>query len=116
MTTKAKTVPVDPLNVNSRLYSQIGKLLDDLESADRDSILTTPQRIGALKAIAQIMILQETLRKAIADDPTRAGSSVRKYSTAFKTNAARRRAANAGSAADAARAALSYSIGNSEDD
>jgi hypothetical protein len=90
---------LDPLGVSRRLYKQIDLVLKDLEGIGRgaDFVAVTPaQRVSALKAIAQIMILQQTLRIKESNDPGRAGSSVRKYSTAFKTNAARRRAVDTG--------------------
>ena len=89
---------VDPLGISRRLYKQISLLLNDLEGEGKNSDLiavTTAQRVSALKAIAQIMILQQTLRIKEINDPGRAGSSVRKYASAFKTNAARGRAGSA---------------------
>lgn len=79
----------DPHNVNSRLYNQLGRLLDELEKWDE--AVTIPQRISALLAIGRIQVLFATLRKE-NDDPEREGSSVRKYARAF-TDAARRRTA-----------------------
>lgn len=97
---KAAAPPnVDPLRVSGRLYKQIDLVLKDLEGIGKgaDYIAVTPaQRVSALKAIAQIMILQQTLRIKEVNDPGRAGSSVRKYATAFQTNAARGRANAAG--------------------
>jgi hypothetical protein len=79
----------DPLNINGRLYSQIGKLLDDLESADRDEMMTVPQRISALIAVGRILTIFASLKKSDYDYGN-AGSAVRKYATAFSTtNAAR---------------------------
>ena len=79
----------DPLNINERLYKQIGKLLDDLESADRDEVMTTPQRISALIAVGRILTIFATLKKADYDYGN-SGSAVRKYAAAFATpNAAR---------------------------
>lgn len=71
----------DPLNVNARLYGQIGKLLDDLEAADRDDRMTMPQRISALIAIGRIQTIFQGLRKG--EDVGTAGSAVRKYAAAF---------------------------------
>lgn len=95
----SKSKNLDPLGVSRRLYKQIDMVLKDLEGIGRgaDYIAVTPaQRVSALKAIAQIMILQQTLRIKEINDPGRAGSSVRKYASAFKTNAARGRANPAG--------------------
>lgn len=86
----------DPLNVNARLYKQLGRLLDDMESADRDDRMTMPQRIQALIAVGRIQVLFNTIRKGSIDDGS-AGSTVRKYATAFaRSDATRRRKANAG--------------------
>ena len=80
----------DPLNVNARLYKQLGKLLDDMESMDRDDTMTFPQRLNALIAVGRVQVIFANLRKADARDPIDAGSSVRKYSAAFeKPHAAR---------------------------
>lgn len=94
-----KNKNLDPLGVSRRLYKQIDMVLKDLEGIGKgaDYIAVTPaQRVSALKAIAQIMILQQTLRIKEINDPGRAGSSVRKYASAFKTNAARGRAVASG--------------------
>lgn len=96
----AKTKPAasssaDPLNVNVRLYRQLGKLLDDMEKADRDETMTFPQRVSALIAVGRVQKMFADLRKA--DLNVGAGSAVAKYSAAFAApNAARGRAANAG--------------------
>ena len=78
----------DPLNVNQRLYGQIGKLLDDLEAADRDDKMTMPQRISALIAIGRIQTIFQGLKKGDYDGS--AGSTVRKYAAAFAKPAATR--------------------------
>lgn len=78
----------DPLSINSRLYNQIGKLLDDLEAADRDDRMTMPQRISALIAIGRIQTIFQGLRKGEYDRS--AGSTVRKYAEAFAKPAAAR--------------------------
>ena len=81
--------PVDRLNVNARLYNQIAKLLDDLEEQDAEDPLDIKVRIAALIAIGHIQKMFMDLRKENLDgDPTRAGSAVRKYSRAFKTDVA----------------------------
>ena len=79
----------DPLDLNGRLYKQLGKLLDDMESADRDDRMTMPQRISALIAVARVQVLFNTIRKGSIDDGT-AGSTVRKYAAAFAQPAAAR--------------------------
>lgn len=85
----------DPLNVNARLYKQLGKLLDDMEAADRDERMTMPQRIQALIAVGRIQVLFNTIRKGSIDDGS-AGSAVRKYAAAFAgSHAASRRKSNA---------------------
>ena len=91
----AKKDELDPLNINGRLYKQIGKLLDDMEAADRDEKMTMPQRINALIAVGRVQTIFSNLRKASADDPERQGASVRKYAEAFSANAANRRAPGA---------------------
>jgi hypothetical protein len=89
---------MDPKNINGRLYEQVARLLDDMEAADRDDTMTFPQRINALIAVGRVQIMFAGLRKAEAREHGAAGSAVRKYAAAFKSpNAARRRAADAGS-------------------
>lgn len=82
----------DALNINSRLYKQLGRLLDELEKWDET--LTIPQRINALIAIGRIQVMFVGLRKE-KNDPGREGSSVRKYARAFQ-NAAHKRTPDAG--------------------
>lgn len=74
--------PADPLNINARLYGQIGKLLDDLEREDREDIMTTPQRISALIAVGRILTIFASLKKADYENGN-TGSAVRKYAAAF---------------------------------
>ena len=74
--------PGDPLNINARLYGQIGRLLDDLESDDRDDVMTTPQRISALIAVGRILTIFSSLKKADFENGN-TGSAVRKYAAAF---------------------------------
>ena len=74
--------PGDPLNINARLYGQIGRLLDDLESDDRDDVMTTPQRISALIAVGRILTIFASLKKADYEHGN-TGSAVRKYAAAF---------------------------------
>jgi hypothetical protein len=83
MATAPKTKPSsDTLDINGRLYKQIGRLLDDLESADRDDIMTTPQRISALIAVGRILTIFAALKKSDYDYGN-SGSAVRKYAAAF---------------------------------
>ena len=79
----------DPLNINARLYGQIGKLLDDLEAEDREDIMTTPQRISALIAVGRILTIFASLRKADYDYGN-TGSKVREYAAAFARSDATR--------------------------
>jgi hypothetical protein len=74
------TKPLDPLDVNGRLYRQIGALLDQLESAEN---LGVRDRIAALVAIGRIQTMFVGLRKENKDDRSEAGSAVRKFKTAF---------------------------------
>ena len=79
----------DPLDINGRLYKQIGRLLDDLESDDRDDVMTTPQRISALIAVGRILTIFASLKRSDYDYGN-TGSAVRKYAAAFaRPNAAR---------------------------
>jgi hypothetical protein len=76
----------DPLNINARLYGQIGKLLDDLEREDRDEVMTTPQRIQALIAVGRILTIFASLKKSDLDYGN-TGSKVRAYAAAFSAKA-----------------------------
>jgi hypothetical protein len=90
-------INLDPLNVNERLYRQIARLLDQLETEDAEGGITIPQRINALIAVGRVQIMFANLRKAAANDASDPGSEVRKYSQAFaKTNGARRGKASSG--------------------
>lgn len=71
----------DPLDVNARLYRQIARLLDEMESADMNDTMTFPQRISALIAIGRIQKIFVDLRKGDYDGS--AGSEIRKYAAAF---------------------------------
>ena len=87
----AQPKTADPLNINARLYKQLGKLLDDMEAADRDNTMTFPQRISALIAVGRVQKIFVDLKKGDLYDGS-AGSTVRKYATAFaRTDAARGR-------------------------
>jgi hypothetical protein len=88
----------DPLNINQRLYRQIGALLDDLEDPNNVEGITVPQRINSLIAIGRILVMFKGLRKEL--DTAGSGSAVRKYSQAFAANAARRGAGGAAVPAD----------------
>ena len=79
---KPKPKSGDPLDINGRLYNQIGKLIDDLESADRDEVMTTPQRIQALIAVGRVLTIFAALKKSDYDYGN-SGSAVRKYAAAF---------------------------------
>lgn len=84
------TKSADPLDINGRLYRQIGALLDDIEAEDREDRMTTPQRISALIAVGRILTIFAALRKGDYDYGN-TGATVRKYAAAFSpTDAARR--------------------------
>jgi hypothetical protein len=86
----------DPLQVNARLYMQISELLNQLESGDGERI-TLRERIAALVAIGRIQVLFVGLRKEVPGGyASDAGSSVRKYSTAFAKDDTGRRKKIAG--------------------
>jgi hypothetical protein len=85
---------LDPLSINVRLYHQVSEMLHQLENSPN---ITLRERIAALVAIGRIQVLFVNLRKEKFDDAS-AGSSVRKYATAFKAHDARRRKAIAGAA------------------
>ena len=78
----SKPTTADPLNINARLYGQIGKLLDDLERDDRDEIMTTPQRIQALIAVGRVLTIFAALKKNDYEYGN-TGSKVREYAAAF---------------------------------
>jgi hypothetical protein len=85
----------DPLNINERLYKQLGKLLDDMEAADLEERMTMPQRIAALIAVGRVQKMFVDLRKGEFD--VGRGSAIDRYAQAFSpTDAARRRASGAG--------------------
>jgi hypothetical protein len=105
----AKTA--DPLNINARLYKQLGKLLDDMERADRDDTMTFPQRISALIAVGRVQKIFVDLRKGDLYDGS-AGSAVRKYSEAF----ARPHAARGGKANPRSAAVVQLDNGDDDED
>jgi hypothetical protein len=85
----------DELRINERLYKQLGKLLDDMETADAAEAMTMPQRIAALIAIGRVQKMFVDLRKGEFD--VGRGTAIDRYATAFaSTDAARGRASNAG--------------------
>lgn len=95
------TDTADPRNVNSRLYNQIATLLDDLEAEDIREKLDIKERIAAIIAIGRIQIMFVNLRKEnpnVARPRAGAGSTARKYASAFraKAHATRRGAKVAG--------------------
>jgi hypothetical protein len=90
-----RTAGADPLQVNARLYMQISELLNQLEGSDGERI-TMRERIAALVAIGRIQVLFVGLRKEKGIYHPDAGSSVRKYSTAFTKDDTGRRKKIAG--------------------
>ena len=89
----------DPLDLNGRLYNQLGRLLDDMEAADRDEKMSMPQRIAALIAVGRVQKMFQDLRKG--DLNVGAGSAIDKYAAAFATpHAASRRGAQSRSSAN----------------
>jgi hypothetical protein len=95
------TTSHDPLQINSRLYNQIARLLDDLEAKDAKQRLDIKERIAALIAVGRIQIMFVNLRKENISGAG-SGSAVRKYSKAFKdATGGRKKAAGRGRAAAA---------------
>jgi len=80
------TEHLDPKNINGRLYDQISKLLDQLESKN----VTLRERVSALVAVGRIQTIFVGLRKE-RREPDIAGSKVRQYTGQFTANAARGR-------------------------
>jgi hypothetical protein len=76
---------LDPENINGRLYKQVAALLTQLEAGEH---ITIKERIAALVAIGRIQTIFVGLRKEKNADES-AGSTVRKYATAFKNDAGR---------------------------
>jgi hypothetical protein len=87
---------LDPLGINVRLYNQISEILHELETNDH---VTLKERVASLLVIGRIQVIFMGLRKEKIND-TSAGSSVRKYATAFKAHDARGRKALAGKRAE----------------
>jgi len=82
--------PRDPLDVNTRLYHHISKLLDELDKRNAHENVTLRERIAAIIAIGRLQIMFMGLRKEAKDDHI-TGSTVRKYTSAFKTHDTGRR-------------------------
>jgi hypothetical protein len=80
---KGATLEGDPLDLRGRLYKQLGKLLDDMERADRDELMTMPQRIQALIALGRVQKMFQDLRKG--ELSAGGGSAIDRYSAAFQT-------------------------------
>lgn len=111
------TTAHDPLAINSRLYKQIGRLLDDLEAADVKETLDIKERIAALIAIGRIQTIFVALRKEDFGGSARSGASVRKYSRAFsKKDAGGGRATSKRARAGAAAELASDDFGDDGDD
>jgi hypothetical protein len=92
MLTKVDRTPHknDPLNVNARLYHQLDRLLDQLETGEH---ITLRERVQALIAVGRLQVMFLGLRKEKnPDDAAAAGSAVRKYSKAFTHASGRRKA------------------------
>jgi hypothetical protein len=79
---------LDPLKVRERTYRQFARLLDMLEDPKNEAEVTIPQLIAALKALDAY----DTKRHPDDPDADTAGSAVRKFSAAFASNGAGRRA------------------------
>jgi hypothetical protein len=88
----------DPKDLKGRLYNQVDRLLDQLETGEH---ITLKERVAALIAVGRLQLIFVGLRKEKTDEPDR-GSAVRKYASAFAANDSRRRAASARPAAIAA--------------
>jgi len=95
----AKPAPaqaVDPLNINARLYAQLGKMLDQLEAGD--SMITLRERIAALIAVGRLQVIFKGLRSKDPESHS-VGTTVSRYSNVFAKNAARGRETSRGTAA-----------------
>ncbi|HEX3522505.1 MAG TPA: hypothetical protein VHT52_10510 [Stellaceae bacterium] len=73
----------DPLDINARLYKQLGKLLDDMEAADAAETMTFPQRINALIAVGRVQKMFVDLRKG--EFSVGRGTAIERYAKAFAT-------------------------------
>jgi hypothetical protein len=92
---------LDPKAINARLYNQVSELLAQLEN---NGDITIRERIAALMAIGRLQTIFLALRLKDKQDDPNAGTTVRKYATAFKAHDTSRRkaAARANAAAEAA--------------
>lgn len=98
----AAAIARDPLNLNWRLYQQLGRLIDDMEAADRDEKMTMPQRIAAMIAIGRVQKMFIDLRKGEFNGG--AGTAIEKYAAAFSpSNATSGRNENRGRIPDTVR-------------
>jgi hypothetical protein len=73
----------DPLDINGRLYKQLGKLLDDMEALDAEEKMTMPQRISALVAVGRVQKMFVDLKKG--EFSVGRGSAIERYTEAFQT-------------------------------
>jgi hypothetical protein len=103
---------IDPLKVNERLYKQVSKLLDDMERPNNE--LTVRERLAAVIAIGRLQVIFMGLRKEVTDDAG-TGSSVRKYSAAFKNAARRGKKGTRSTASRATDAWVSASLGSDDE-
>jgi hypothetical protein len=83
--------PLDPRNVNGRLYEAISKLLDNFDD------MTVREQVATVAAIARIQVLFQKIREEQGAIPSSAGTTVKRYAKAFEAHAARGRKAVAGS-------------------
>lgn len=84
MKTKAtKVKKLDPLNIPIRLYRQVGELLTQLEQGEN---ITLRERVQALIAVGRLMVIFDKRD----DDDEHAGSTARKYQSAFAIDGTRR--------------------------
>jgi hypothetical protein len=101
----------DPLDINARLYKQLGKLLDDMEAADAAETMTFPQRINALIAVGRVQKMFVDLRKG--EFSVGRGTAIERYAAAFSSpNAARRGADDGGFSLDSDEDDIRDAIGD----
>lgn len=111
---RAAVTPLDPLDVNGRLYKQISRLLEQLEDDEEELGVTVPQRISALIAIGRIQTIFMGLRKEEA--PGHVGSKPQQYSRAFQANAVGRRKKGAGRTRAEPDNVVEFDRGDGDDD
>lgn len=87
-TPATKIKRLDPDNIPVRLYRQVSELLTQLEEGEN---ITLRERVQALLAIGRLVQLFDKR----GDNNEHAGSTVRKYESAFTTDGTRQRKANA---------------------